>query len=66
MVRVSTPGGGGFGDPLKRDPQRVACDVQRGYYTREEAERLFGVALAADGALDATRTAQLRGAPAAA
>jgi len=66
VVRVSTPGGGGYGDPFKRDPQRVARDVLRGYYTRDEAERLFGVALTAEGAIDAARTAQLRGARAAA
>ncbi len=47
-VRVSTPGGGGFGDPMERDPQLVAQDVVRGYYQAEEAERLFGVVLAGD------------------
>ena len=43
VIRVSTPGGGGYGDPRQRDPKLVAQDVARGYYTREEAERLFGV-----------------------
>jgi N-methylhydantoinase B len=61
LVRVSTPGGGGYGDPLKRDPQKVARDVSRGYYSREQAELLFGVALQADGAPDLAHTAQLRG-----
>jgi N-methylhydantoinase B len=61
VVRVSTPGGGGYGDPFKRDPQKVARDVSRGYYTREQAEKLFGVALRADGAPDPERTASLRG-----
>ncbi len=41
-VRVSTPGGGGYGDPDQRDPQRIARDVAQGYYTEEDAERLFG------------------------
>ena len=41
-VRVCTPGGGGYGDPLERDRQAVLRDVELGYYTREEAERLFG------------------------
>jgi N-methylhydantoinase B len=49
VIRVSTPGGGGYGDPLKRDPARVARDVARGYYTREEAEKLFGVCFRSDG-----------------
>jgi N-methylhydantoinase B len=60
VVRVSTPGGGGYGDPLRRDPRKVATDVMRGYYTREQAASLFGVALDAAGAVDAARTEQLR------
>ena len=47
-VRVSTPGGGGYGGPLSRDPALVARDVARGYYPREDAERLFGVVLTGD------------------
>ncbi|MEW9807313.1 hydantoinase B/oxoprolinase family protein [Mesorhizobium sp. ZMM04-5] len=41
-VRVETPGGGGYGDPRERDPALVKRDVAMGYYTAEEAERLFG------------------------
>jgi N-methylhydantoinase B len=48
-IRVSTPGGGGYGDPLRRDPAKVARDVARGYYSREEAERRFGVRFRPDG-----------------
>jgi N-methylhydantoinase B len=61
VVRVSTPGGGGYGDPLRRDPGKVARDVSRGYFTPEQAEALFGVALAPDGTPDLERTASLRG-----
>jgi N-methylhydantoinase B len=60
VVRVSTPGGGGYGDPLARDPAKVARDVSRAYYTRAQAEALFGVALTAAGGVDAPRTEQLR------
>jgi N-methylhydantoinase B len=60
LVRVSTPGGGGYGDPFRRDPQKVARDVSRGYYTREQAEQLYGVALRADGTPDPDRTKLLR------
>jgi N-methylhydantoinase B len=42
VIRVSTPGGGGYGDPARRDPAKIARDVARGYYTPEQAERLFG------------------------
>ena len=48
-IRVSTPGGGGYGDPRKRDPAKVARDVARGYYSREQAETLFGVRFKPDG-----------------
>ncbi|MFM2148321.1 MAG: hypothetical protein RLZZ187_627 [Pseudomonadota bacterium] len=41
-VEVMTPGGGGYGDPRTRDRALVARDVARGYYTAEQAERLFG------------------------
>jgi N-methylhydantoinase B len=47
-ITVSTPGGGGFGDPVERAPERVARDVRRGYYTPKDAEELFGVVLDPD------------------
>ena len=40
-VRVRTPGGGGYGDPARRDPESLARDVALGRYTRAEAERLW-------------------------
>jgi N-methylhydantoinase B len=42
VVAVSTPGGGGFGDPARRDPASIARDLARGYYTEAEIGRLFG------------------------
>ena len=42
VVAVSTPGGGGFGSPEKRDPRLIERDLSRGYYTPEQASRLFG------------------------
>jgi N-methylhydantoinase B len=59
-IFVSTPGGGGFGDPLRREPRLVAQDVMRGYYTSAQAEGLFGVRLDADGSVDSRRTEELR------
>ncbi|MBP5856611.1 hydantoinase B/oxoprolinase family protein [Marivibrio halodurans] len=61
VVRVSTPGGGGYGAPFARDPAKVAADVARGYYSAEEAAALFGVALDEGGVVDAAATARLRG-----
>jgi N-methylhydantoinase B len=60
VIRVSTPGGGGYGDPLKRDPAKVAHDVARGYYTREEAQARFGVVLDDSGRADAALTTAAR------
>ena len=60
-VRVSTPGGGGYGDPGERDPAAVARDVGLGYYTVEQAAALFWVAVTGDPpAVDAAATAALR------
>ena len=63
-VRVSTPGGGGYGDARERDPTLVLRDVVRGYYTADEAARLFGVVLSDDDppAVDEAATAARRGA----
>ncbi|MGL4238949.1 hydantoinase B/oxoprolinase family protein [Tabrizicola sp.] len=40
-VRVRTPGGGGYGDPAKRDPGLVAEDVRLGRYDAADAEALW-------------------------
>ncbi|MCL5777777.1 hydantoinase B/oxoprolinase family protein [Limibaculum sp. FT325] len=58
-VRVGTPGGGGYGDPMARDPRAVAEDVRLGYYTPDEARALFGV-VTGTGGLDAKATSDLR------
>jgi N-methylhydantoinase B len=46
IFRLDTPGGGGHGDPLARDPERVLADVQEGAVSPEAAERDYGVVLA--------------------
>ncbi len=60
QVAVCTPGGGGYGDPFARDAEKVALDVRRGYYSREQASARFGVALDVDGQVDAEATAVAR------
>ncbi|MEM8656795.1 MAG: hydantoinase B/oxoprolinase family protein [Pseudomonadota bacterium] len=59
-IHVRTPGGGGYGDPMTRDPDLVAEDVRLGRYSATQGEALFGVALD-QGAVDHARTAKLRG-----
>jgi N-methylhydantoinase B len=60
VIRLELPGGGGFGDPARRDPGQVAADVADGIYDHAAAAREFRVALTADGAVDAAATARLR------
>jgi N-methylhydantoinase B len=45
VVRLLTGGGGGFGDPLERDPERVREDVLDGYVSLEAAASDYGVVL---------------------
>jgi len=60
-VHVRTPGGGGYGDPFRRDPELVRRDVARGYFTVEDAERDYGVALTGQPpAVDPPATSRLR------
>jgi N-methylhydantoinase B len=55
-------GGGGFGDPLKRDPQRVAKDVRAGLVSHERCRDPYGVVLTANEEVDAAATTALRAA----
>src|SRR4029077_7368072 len=48
-ICLALPGGGGFGDPYARDPQRVIDDVLDGLITAEEARGDYGVAIDARG-----------------
>jgi N-methylhydantoinase B len=43
VVREETAGGGGYGDPLKRDPKLVRTDVAEGYLSVGEAAHRYGV-----------------------
>jgi N-methylhydantoinase B len=60
VYRAVSMGGGGYGDPLDRDPQLVAFDVERKLVSREWAERTWGTVLDASGAVDEARTAARR------
>ncbi|MBN9081244.1 MAG: hydantoinase B/oxoprolinase family protein [Rhizobiales bacterium] len=53
-------GGGGFGSPLARDPNRVAYDVAEEYVSAEEAREVYGVVLDAEGRVDLAETQKLR------
>ena len=43
VFRLDTPGGGGYGDPSSREPDRVLSDIREGNVSIEAAERDYGV-----------------------
>jgi N-methylhydantoinase B len=47
-ITLSLPGGGGYGPPVRRDPDRVLADVQGGYVSLEQAREAYGVAIDAE------------------
>jgi len=49
-------GGGGYGDPLLREPQRVALDVSNYKVSLRAARDVYGVLLDASGAVDSQAT----------
>jgi len=70
VIAFMTPGGGGYGDPLLREPEAVLADVRAGFVSPEAAARDYGVVvdgdaldLAATGALRATRPRRAADAP---
>ncbi len=42
-VRIATAGGGGWGSPLERDPEKVLADVLDGFISLASAEADYGV-----------------------
>lgn len=48
VFRYQTAGGGGWGDPWTREPERVLVDVRSRYVTVEGADRDFGVVILGD------------------
>ncbi len=45
VYRVVSQGGGGYGDPIEREPERVADDIERSLVSREWAEKVYGAVL---------------------
>jgi N-methylhydantoinase B/oxoprolinase/acetone carboxylase alpha subunit len=61
VVYMKMASGGGYGDPLQRDPQLVLEDVIEGLVSEEAAREVYGVALdAKKDAVDLTETKSLR------
>jgi len=45
VVTIDAPGGGGYGNPLEREPEMVEEDVAEGYVTPEQARSEYGVVI---------------------
>ncbi len=54
---MEMPGGGGFGDPLAREPERVESDVRNGLVSAAAAENDYAVVMSEDGVVDSAATA---------
>jgi N-methylhydantoinase B len=59
LVSVAS-GGGGYGSPENRDPERVLHDVKEGLVSQERARDVYKVAIDASGNVDAIETGKLR------
>jgi len=59
VLHFVTWGGGGWGDPLAREPELVGLEVRRGLVTADGARR-YGVVCDAEGAVDVKATTDLR------
>ncbi|MGA8486777.1 MAG: hydantoinase B/oxoprolinase family protein, partial [Gaiella sp.] len=59
VISIRTCGGGGYGPPSERVPERVLRDVLEGKVSTARAEEVYRVALA-EGAVDHERTEALR------
>jgi N-methylhydantoinase B len=61
LIRLVTPGGGGWGDPLEREIELVRMDVVRRLVSHGSAEREYGVAMDPDTfEVDLSATEKLR------
>jgi N-methylhydantoinase B len=56
---IATNGGGGYLDPLERDPEMVLRDVRDRLVSREAAESLYGTVLDGE-TVDVAATTELR------
>jgi N-methylhydantoinase B len=63
VFRLDSPGGGGYGEALERDPVRVLDDIREGVVSIDAAERAYGVVIdRATNAIDRAATARRRSA----
>ncbi|MDV6230680.1 hydantoinase B/oxoprolinase family protein [Rhodococcus cercidiphylli] len=60
VLHFVTWGGGGWGDPLTRDPELVGLEVRRGLVSTEGARIGYGIVCDADGVVDSSASEAAR------
>ncbi|CAH1656972.1 hydantoinase B/oxoprolinase family protein [Chelatococcus asaccharovorans] len=60
VVRITSPTGGGFGDPMERDLGAIAGEIDNGMLSRERAADVYAVVFDAQGRIDQARTEMKR------
>lgn len=60
VIRLETPGGGGWGPAYERDVEAVWEDFVEGYVSRHQAEEVYGVILDAEDRIDWEATRRRR------
>jgi len=60
VVSFRTGGGGGYGDPFEREPEKVLKDVRDEYVSREKAREDYGVVITKDMKIDWEKTREIR------
>ena len=59
-LKLELPGGGGFGNPYTREPERVQEDFKDGLISAESAAEHYGVVFHEDGQVDEEATLKMR------
>lgn len=62
VLVIESAGGGGWGDPLERDPAAVAEDLRAGYIDRDASNAVYGVQVTPQYDVDLTATQERRNA----
>lgn len=60
LLYLRCASGGGYGDPIEREPKSVAGDVAHGLVSRQVAEDIYGVLIRGDNTVDLSGTQQRR------
>ena len=61
VLRHTSPGGGGYGDPLERDPQKALWDWRNQKMTAQHLREEYGIVIDEEaGVVDEVKTAELR------